>query len=120
MISQPMQPIVQASDGRIRFQENAIVRFLLDRASQGVKTDLNNLACMDFSDADRQQLAQLIGYSVSGYHELPYVTDAAAAKASEAARLALGLPADEPVGCRDKGCPIHCDSHEDSNEDEET
>ena len=104
-----MQPIVRASDGRIRFQENAIVRYLLDRASKGVKTDLNDIACMDFSDADRQQLAQLIGYSVSGYHELPYVTDDAAAKASESARFMLGLPADEPVGCRDKGCPIHCD-----------
>ncbi len=48
--------------------------------------DLNRLACMDFSDDDRQQFAQLIGYSLSGYGDLQsYVDDHAYATAAEMA-----------------------------------
>lgn len=36
---------------------------------------MNLLAAMEFTDEDRQQFAQLIGYSVSGYGELPYAAD---------------------------------------------
>lgn len=37
---------------------------------------LNDIAVRDYSDDDRQQLAQLIGYSLSGYSELSsYVDD---------------------------------------------
>jgi len=37
---------------------------------------------MDFPKEDRQQLAQLIGYSLSGYSELGYVDDDAFGAAS--------------------------------------
>ena len=64
----PMQPIVNV-DGVHRFKSNAIVRYLLDAGP----FDLNKLAIMPFSQEDREQFAQLIGYSVSGYGELSYV-----------------------------------------------
>lgn len=84
----PMQPIVRAADGVIRFRANVLVRYLLDHGSIG----LNHLACLpNIPREDRAQLAQLIGYSVSGYGELSYAlgvdeADAAAAKLAEDAR----------------------------------
>ena len=65
----PMQPIIQDKDGRLRFKQNAIVRYLLDHG----RLDLNALAARDFAREDWQQFAQLIGYSLSGFGELPYV-----------------------------------------------
>jgi len=41
------------------------------------KIDLNQIACMNWSNEERQQLAQLLGYSLSGYGELSYVDDIA-------------------------------------------
>jgi len=38
---------------------------------------------MNFPDDDRMQFAQLIGYSVGGYEELSYVSDASVEKADE-------------------------------------
>jgi hypothetical protein len=67
----PMQPIVLDDDGIARFKGNAIVRFLLDRGP----ITLNDLALMNFSDEDREQFAQLIGYSVCGFGELSYASD---------------------------------------------
>jgi hypothetical protein len=67
----PMQPLVVDHVGTIRFKENAIVRYLLDNGG----IDMNQLARVDSTDADREQFAQLIGYSVSGYGELHYVSD---------------------------------------------
>ena len=64
-----LQPIVMDA-GIPRFQGNAIVRFLLDHGG----FDLNDLARMNFSDVDRAQFAQLIGYSVNGWGELSYVS----------------------------------------------
>lgn len=75
-----MQPLVRDDARVIRFQSNAIVRFLLDWSTQK-GMGLNELALMHFSDEDRQQFAQLIGYSLSGYGELPYVTNKAYARA---------------------------------------
>lgn len=63
----PMQPIVMAKDGVIQFQENVVVRRLLDEATaRGF--DLNALvrACADAPATDWDQFNQLIGYSVSG------------------------------------------------------
>jgi len=98
----PMQPLAKDEDGTMRFKENAITRALLDH---GRKTglDLNEIAMMDFTQDDRCQFAQLIGYSLSGYHELSYVSDEHAAEASAAAKEA------DPGarGCRDCGCDIH-------------
>lgn len=81
----PMQPVELADDGVIRFKRNKIVRFLVDWASERGMT-LNELAVMDFDDADHEQLAQLIGYSVSGFGDLSYVSDEAYQAATEAAK----------------------------------
>lgn len=70
----PMQPIFIDKNGTARFKANAIVRFLLDWSS-GRGMDLNQLAIMNFSDEDREQFAQLIGYSVSGFGDLSYVRE---------------------------------------------
>lgn len=86
----PRQPIVLDARGALRFQRNPIVAYLLDWCAQqnglpgyeqvarplgGRAPDLNELARMHFSDEDRRQLAQLSGYSLSGYGELPYVDE---------------------------------------------
>jgi len=66
----PMQPLISDYQGVIRFKTNKIVEFLLDAGP----FDMNQLACRNFSDEDREQFAQLIGYSISGFGELPYVS----------------------------------------------
>lgn len=67
----PIQPIYKDENGTFRFKENEIVRFLLDAGCY----DMNNLALMNFSNNDREQFAQLIGYSLGGFWELPYVSE---------------------------------------------
>jgi hypothetical protein len=67
----PLQPLVRDENGTVRFKANKIVRMLLDTGS----LDLNDLAHMDFNVDDREQFAQLIGYSLSGFAELSYGTD---------------------------------------------
>lgn len=99
---QPMQPLVVDDAGVVRFRKNAIVNWLLECAGKGIKGDMNMIAMLPFDAADREQFAQLIGYSVSGYHELSYVSDASATAASSLARK---IGADG--GCRDAGCAIH-------------
>lgn len=73
----PIQPLAPDEHGTLRFKENKIVRHLLDWASpRGM--GLNQFAMMDFSADDRQQFAQLIGYSLDGYGSLrSYVDDEA-------------------------------------------
>lgn len=71
MTNHPIQPLAADDNGVTRFKRNAIVCHLLDHGG----IDLNALAGMDFSDDDRRQFSQLIGYSLSGYGELPYVDD---------------------------------------------
>lgn len=70
----PMQPITFDPAGVLRFEENPIVSYLAREVS-----DLNHLAiwcATNKVDAKHQeQLAQLIGYSLSGYGTLSYVTD---------------------------------------------
>ena len=70
----PIQPLVDVN-GVLRFKENAIVRHLLDWAYERGH-GLNELAGMNFTQDDQEQFAQLIGYSLSGFGELSYVTDA--------------------------------------------
>lgn len=87
----PMQPVHRADDGMIRFKKNRIVRDLLDFAStRGM--DMNELACGDYTDQEREQFAQLIGYSISGYSELSYVSDASYQAASAAADVISDKP----------------------------
>lgn len=65
----PIQPIEQDEHGTLRFIPNGIVRMLLDADI----FDMNKIALMNFTDQERIQFAQLIGYSVSGFGELSYV-----------------------------------------------
>ena len=72
MPKHPMQPLVVDDHGITRFKKNSIVRYLLDAGP----FDMNSLDLIpSFSDEDRTQLAQLIGYSMSGFGELSYVDD---------------------------------------------
>ena len=66
----PIQPLVNV-EGIVRFKQNKIVRVLLDTG----KLNLNDLAVMPFDGEDWEQFAQLIGYSLSGFSDLSYVTD---------------------------------------------
>lgn len=67
----PIQPLREDAEGVVRFKQNSIVRYLADQCN------MNDLANMNWSDEDRQQFAQLLGYSLGGYAELSYVTEAA-------------------------------------------
>jgi hypothetical protein len=67
---QPIQPIEWDGAGVIRFRGNPIVRYLLEQGT----FDLNHLAALEFKGADWEQFAQLIGYSVSGWGGLSYVS----------------------------------------------
>lgn len=69
----PMQPLVVDKHGVVRFKSNKIVRHLLDHGG----INLNDLAFIDFDEADREQFAQLIGYSVSGFGDLSYASNRA-------------------------------------------
>lgn len=66
----PIQPL-QMEDGVLRFKRNKIVEYLLDHGG----IDMNKLAMLEFSQEDREQFAQLIGYSHSGSGDLGYVSD---------------------------------------------
>ena len=101
---QPMQPVIKDDDGVLRFRENAIVRYLLDLARKHKIANLNSLAELPFLQADREQFTQLIGYTITGYHELSYVSDESAAQAST---LTHAIDPTATSGCRDAGCPIH-------------
>lgn len=68
-IRNPIQPLVVDDRGVERFKANAMVRHLLDNGG----ITLNHLAMVDFSDDDRRQFAQLIGYSWSGAADLSYM-----------------------------------------------
>jgi len=81
-MTHPVQPLLRDPDGVIRFKPNAIVAYLLHVARRhGV--DLNELAVMPFTQEDREQFAQLIGYSLSGFGELSYVSAETLARAEE-------------------------------------
>lgn len=69
----PLQPLILNEHGTVRFKANEIVRYLLDHGG----LDMNKLAILPFKAEDREQFAQLIGYSLSGFSELSYVSDSA-------------------------------------------
>jgi hypothetical protein len=81
----PLQPIYRDCVGIERFQPNLIVVYLLEVA-RGVGVDLNTLGMRDFPQEDREQFAQLIGYTLSGFSELSYVSDETYARVEEAAK----------------------------------
>lgn len=68
---QPIQPLGDDGKGVIRFKENKLVQYILDKGG----IDMNHLAVQEFPQEDREQFAQLIGYSLSGYGDLSYVRD---------------------------------------------
>lgn len=93
MKNHPDQPLVKDSLGVVRFKGNKIVQFLLDDGPN----DMNRLARIPFSDEDRQQFAQLIGYSLNGYSELSYVSDEAYERAAkQIVRSGKGKPVPPP------------------------
>ena len=74
-MAHPIQPLAEDENGVMRFKANRMVRHLLDWA-QPRGMGLNEMAAMDFPGEDWEQFAQLIGYSLSGYGDLSYVSDA--------------------------------------------
>ncbi|MBY0510184.1 MAG: hypothetical protein K2P94_08505 [Rhodospirillaceae bacterium] len=64
------RPLVWSEDGMLHFQPNAICHWLLETGH----VCMNTISQQGFCDADRAEFAQLIGYSVSGWGELDYVT----------------------------------------------
>ncbi len=73
-----LQQIVLDPRGTPRFRENQLVTYLLEAGP----FDMNKLAVLpNISRFDRAQFAQLIGYSVSGYGDLSYSVQVAAADA---------------------------------------
>lgn len=93
----PIQPIGPDSDGTMRFLRNAIVWRLLNDGP----FDMNVIAEWDVPREDREQFAQLIGYSLAGFSELSYVRDetynAAAAMAGGADEAAARIAALEEI-----------------------
>lgn len=70
----PLQPLYVTESGVLRFHQNKIVSDMLDfSTSHGF--GLNEIACRQYSQDDRIQFAQLIGYSHSGFGDLSYVDD---------------------------------------------
>ncbi len=64
-----IQPVIIDYLGIARFKSNEIVQYLLDTHPT---CDMNHIAMLNFTDKDRAQFAQLIGYSIGGYGELSY------------------------------------------------
>ena len=84
-MSHPIQPVITDPNGTKRFKENKIVRYLLDAGG----IDMNKLAMMPFDQNDREQFAQLIGYSLSGFSELSYASDVVVEAADKMAEYGL-------------------------------
>ena len=93
----PMQPLIW-SEGVLRFKPNAVVRYLLDHGG----LDMNTLAGLPFSNEDRRQFLQLIGYSLSGYGEYDYVSDEDYSRAEQQAPKKTSLRTKTP---RKRGTP---------------
>ena len=88
LATNPMQPI-EWVNGVIRFKSNKIIEWLWESG----KIDLNQIAIMTahgkFSEDDQMQLAQLIGYSVSGFGDLSYASKESIQRADEIAQALL-------------------------------
>ena len=80
----PLQPVYKDEEGTVRFRENSIVRYLLDNGG----INMNQIFSHSFPQSDLEQFASLIGYSLSGFAELSYVSDEAYGTAE---RMANGI-----------------------------
>jgi hypothetical protein len=66
----PLQQVYIDYTGEPRFHANAIVQHLLTHGS--IRWD--QILMMDFSLADREQIAQQLGYTVERYNELHWIS----------------------------------------------
>jgi hypothetical protein len=66
---QPEQPVVVSPTGTRRYQVNQAVQALV-RCGEKHGFALHEIASAGFTTADRRQLYQLIGYSVSGFWDV--------------------------------------------------
>lgn len=80
-MKRPLQPLTRDPDGTVRFQENKIVRTLLEAG----RLDMNAIERMDFCPEDREQFIQLTGCSLKMFGQLSYVSDEAHEEALRAA-----------------------------------
>lgn len=94
----PIQPVVVTPIGGACFKDNPIVCRLLDLTTAHLGFGMNQVALWKegVTDDDRAQFAQLVGYSLRGYAELPYVSRKAAEAADQMYRSQVnGLPITE-------------------------
>lgn len=84
-----MQKIALDEHGVVRFVKNEIVEWLLDLRPMALNEIAIKFAGEEYDD-DRMQLAQLIGYSVSGYGDLSYVSKKNLKKADARADKVVG------------------------------
>ena len=99
----PIQPLyVCPIDGRLRFQPNLLVQHLLDHGG----LDMNALSRVDVPRSDREQFAQLIGYSHHGFGTLSYATDRVFDTALERFERRMNPPAAPPADARDAGLAL--------------
>jgi len=111
VLAHPIQPLQLDERGTLRFKRNAIVRHLFDHGG----IDLNAIACMDFSREDREQFAQLIGYSHDGAGTLSYFSDEvweSALDEYENRRLERALSAQQADFPECSGDPRSCPENE--------
>jgi hypothetical protein len=66
----PIQPTYTDDLGTVRFKPNSIVEVIFENCPY----NLTDLAKRHFTQTDREQFAQLIGYSVSGFNDLYYAS----------------------------------------------
>lgn len=74
----PMQPIKLDKHGTPRFVENRIVNTLLEKCQAhgyGLNQIASDLCRGNYTEHEMIQLAQLIGYSVSGFGDLSYAQE---------------------------------------------
>ena len=92
-----LKPVIMIAKDIKMKDANAIVQHLFDTHPT---CDMNHLARIGFTDDDRQQFAQLIGYSLSGYGDLSYVDDRTYATAAEPnSNWCAGCSPDNCSGC---------------------
>lgn len=82
----PVQPLELDEYGTLRFKENSIVTYLLDNGG----ISMNDLAKKSFCEEDREQFAQLIGYSFHGFSTLSYASEEVCKSALEEYEKSLG------------------------------
>ncbi len=92
-----MQPVVWDGKGVIRFQENPIVRFILDNGPHDMNTIARASAEQRWTRADHSHFAQLTGYSVSGWSGLGYVSDREFDRADKRRQKVLATAPDDPA-----------------------